>query len=186
MDLTYTDDQWIRLGAVQLADEKISSGKLSPFLMVFPYHPDPKLPSDTNFSNAVIQTLVPWIDEHYSNCDQPACRWIGGLSRGGGWAFDIFSKADGAFGKLGGHSPSLFTHDLDRNLQKIQTAWNGEAIWLDVGQDDKEVRFLQVLHERLEQAEIEHQFNVYPGNHEEAYWESHMAEYLDWYAGETQ
>ena len=182
-DLTYNDDQWIRLGAVQTADEKISADELQPFIMVFPYNPDSKQPADTNFTKAVIQSLVPWVDTHYSNCDKPSCRWIGGLSRGGGWAFDIFIRAEGAFGKLGGHSPALFNHDLKRMVEKIQTTWHGEAIWIDVGQDDKEVGFLQALHDGLLAAKIDNQFVVHPGNHTEAYWKAHVAEYLEWYAG---
>lgn len=181
--LTYTDDQWIRLGAVQLADQKIGKGELAPFLMVFPYYPNPEGPSDSHFPQAVIETLVPWVDENYAHCSQPACRWIGGLSRGGGWAFEIFMKGSGIFGKLGGHSPSLFSHDLDRLSQKMLAAWHDEPVWIDVGTDDKEFRFLQALTDRFVQDGIEMHFSQFAGNHEEAYWQTHLEEYLDWYAG---
>jgi hypothetical protein len=33
---TYTDDQWIRLGAVQALDQLILSGESKPFIVVFP------------------------------------------------------------------------------------------------------------------------------------------------------
>jgi enterochelin esterase-like enzyme len=181
--LTFTDDQWIRLGLTSAADRMIANGEIKPLIMVFPYNPQAKVPPDANFGDALVNSLVPWVDSNYSTCLEEECRWIGGLSRGGGWAFYIFTHYPGVFGAVGGHSPALFTHDSEKMITSIQTVWNDQRIWMDVGDKDVEKNYLALISSQLIEQNIPNAFSINEGVHDEVYWGKHVDEYLRWYAG---
>lgn len=181
--ITYTDDQWIRLGAQETADEYISSGVAVPVIIVFPYNPNPQRPPDSNFGEALVLDLIPYIDATYATCTERNCRMIGGVSRGGGWAWDIFLDYPQLFGTVAGHSPALFQRIPSLLVHRLKGLLQGQRLWLDVGDQDPELNYLTRLHEAMEQAGIEHEFAVYPGTHTEEYWESNIPAYLMWYLG---
>ena len=115
----YTEDQWIRIGAVRSADQMIVSGDVPPFLMVFPFDYSYKQPAEYNFEDVFIKQLVPTIDGVYRTRPSAGQRAIGGLSRGGAWALHIGARHPDLFGAIGGHSPAIFFTDeksLSRNM----------------------------------------------------------------------
>ncbi len=179
--ITYSDDQWIRLGAVETADAYITAGLTPPFIMIFPYNPNPKRPPESHFGEALAGELLPYIDEHYATCGESSCRMIGGLSRGGGWAWDIFLDHPDLFSAVGGHSPALFQHVPSLLAHRLQGIWTGQRLWLDVGEQDMEVHFLAQVDDALTQAGIDHRFTVSPGTHGEEYWQANIPDYLLWY-----
>ncbi len=181
--ITYTDDQWIRLGILDLADAYISNGVVAPVIIVLPYNPNPQRPPDSNFGDALVKDLIPYIDETYATCSDAACRMIGGVSRGGGWAWDIFLDYPQLFGAVAGHSPALFQRIPSLLAHRLDGLWQGQRLWLDVGDTDPELIYLSKVHDALIQSGIEHEFHVYPGSHTEDYWESNLADYLMWYMG---
>jgi enterochelin esterase-like enzyme len=184
--LTYNDDQWIRLGGIDAADRLIMSGEIEPLIIVMPYNSNSEGPLRNKFGEALAESMVPWIDENYSTIAAPEGRWIGGLSRGGGWAYYIYAKYTRLFGAVGGHSPAIFfEYDPDHFVETIKAVWQGERLWFDVGDQDKEVKFLSASSEGFTAAGILHTFTVNSGNHDEAYWSAHVEEYLRWYAGEN-
>src|SRR5574338_782401 len=81
---TYTDDQWVRLGAVRIADQLILSGQAPPFLMVFPDDRYWNLPPGAGFGDRLLDDLLPYVDATYRTLPDRAHRALGGLSRGGG------------------------------------------------------------------------------------------------------
>ncbi len=182
--LTYKDDQWVRLGITELADRLISRQELEPFLIVMPYFAISDPVTESNFSKAMIFSVVPWVDEHYNTCTDARCRIIAGISWGGGWAFDIAFQAGGLFGSVAGHSPAMFIHDPQKLADFIGDNRHGERIWIDVGNKDKESVFLSTFSEALSVEQIPHQFVINEGTHEEEYWETHLETYLRWYLEE--
>lgn len=82
---TYTDDQWIRLGAVKVMDELIVSGESAPFIIVFPDDRYWNLQAGPGFGNRLVNAVIPYIDSTYRTLPDRDHRAIGGMSRGAGW-----------------------------------------------------------------------------------------------------
>ncbi|HEX5838090.1 MAG TPA: alpha/beta hydrolase-fold protein, partial [Anaerolineales bacterium] len=62
---TYTDDQWLRLGATQVLDELIQAGEAQPFIVVFPDDRHWNLEAGAGFGDRLINAVIPHIDSTY-------------------------------------------------------------------------------------------------------------------------
>ena len=125
---------------------------------------------------------------------------IGGLSMGGFGAYDVARLHPGAFCAVGADSAALwraggetapgafddgedFTrHDLIGAARAGTASYGGARLWLDVGTGDPfrsaDTEFVHALRNDGEKVS----FHVWPGGHEEPYWDSHWGSYLDFYA----
>jgi enterochelin esterase-like enzyme len=181
---TYTADQWVRLGAPEAADELIHSGKSVPFIMVFPEDLYWNLQQGTRFGQYMLNDIIPFIDGNFRTLPDRAHRAIGGLSRGGGWAFQLGMTHADLFSSLGLHSPAIFGNDrakLDRLMREMPPElW--PRIYLDVGDNDRERDFNIHVEEVLTAYEVPHEWHLNNGAHDEAYWGNHVVEYIQWYA----
>jgi len=182
---SYNDDQWERLGAGQVADVLITKDEIVPFLIVMPRDRVWSQPDQDMFGEAVIQSLVPWIDTHYRTLADRKYRAVGGLSRGAGWAVHLALSHWELFGTLGAHSLPIFWSDTDY-IKK----WLDEIpfdklprIYMDIGDDDRtEVMKSAVWFENLlTERDIPHEWHLFAGPHEEIYWQTHLEQYLRWY-----
>ncbi len=108
---TYIDDQWVRLGAPQAADQLILSGQAPPFIMVFPDDRYWNLPEEAGFGDRVANVIIPYIDLNYRTLADRQHRAVGGLSLGGGWAAHLGLTHYDLFGSVGLHSPAIRTDD---------------------------------------------------------------------------
>ena len=109
----FKDDQWERLCVDDTANVLISEKVLAPFIMVMPYDRFGNHSSMNKFGQAIVEVLIPWIDKTYRTLPERNYRAVGGLSRGGGWAFYLgFSHWD-LFGAIGAHSPALLNNDAN-------------------------------------------------------------------------
>jgi enterochelin esterase-like enzyme len=183
---TYNDDQWDRIGADEAADALIAAGDLPPFLIVMPYYPRYQQPADNPFAEAFIEEVLPWVEVNYRVIDDRASRAIGGLSMGGSWAIHFALTRPDLFGALGGHSPPVFPSeagDVDDWLAAIPEA-QLPRIWLDIGDRDQAAILASAtwFEQMLTDMGIEHEWHLFAGRHEEAYWSEHVTEYLRWYA----
>jgi len=180
---TYTDDQWVRLGAVDIADRLILSGEATPFIMVFPDNRYWNLPPEASFGERFIGALIPYVDENYRTLADRDHRALGGLSRGGGWTVRLGLTHPDLFGELGLHSPAVISTDrplLEDWIRAIPPK-PYPRIWLDTGDEDKELDFNTLFESTLAYYGIPHEFHVYSGAHTEDYWSQHVEEYLRWY-----
>lgn len=174
---------WPSLGITDAADSRITAGAVS-FIMVFPYEErDWDNVAESKFGDAFIDDLMPYVESHYAVCTERACRAIGGMSRGGGWAMHIALTHFDMFGSIGAHSIAYFAGDLYRvqNLLQKHAAEDFPRIYIDRGEDD-------YLHETIDQYEanltatdVAHEYHVSPGSHDQDYWRSQVENYLDWY-----
>jgi enterochelin esterase-like enzyme len=187
---SYNDDQWDRLGADETADALIAAGEVAPFIIVMPRDRVWSQPTEDPFGQAVAEALVPWIDENYRTRPERASRAVGGLSRGAGWAIHLgFSRWE-LFGAIGAHSLPVFWTDLPHLRAWMDAIPREELprIYMDLG--DKErlqiSRSAMWFEELLTEKNIPHEWHLYSGYHEEAYWEAHVEEYLRWYARDWQ
>ncbi len=179
----FTDEQWDRIGANEAADELISGDKIVPFIIVMPFDQSLTNPQDSTFGDAFIQTLLPWVDKTYRTLPDRAHRAIGGLSRGGAWAVHLGFSASETFGAIGVHSGFFFAGDKDKIYQWLQkTPLNSlPRIRLDIGARDDLRPYNNDLEKMLVSLQIPHEWYLYPGRHEESYWQKHLEEYLRWY-----
>jgi enterochelin esterase-like enzyme len=180
---TYTDDQWVRLGAASLADEMILAGEAPPFIIVFPDDRYWNLVPGPKFGDRFIFSLIPYIDEIYRTLDDRAYRSLGGLSRGGGWTVRLGLTHPDLFGALGLHSPAIFSSD-GGSINDWIVAIPPDLfpnVWLDVGDRDQELGSSRLFEGSLAHYGIPHEFHVYSGDHTETYWGRHTQEYLRWY-----
>lgn len=179
----YTEEQWNRIGAKDEADKLISSGKVAPFIMVFPYDFSYKQPTQYAFEEVFISLLIPEIDQAYRTKTGRSDRAIGGISRGGAWALHIGIRNYALFGSIGGHSPAIFFADhknLPENLLAIPKD-QLPRLWLDISVSDKELDLIKEFEQLLTNNRLPHEWNINPGYHEEKYWAQHVEEYLLWY-----
>jgi enterochelin esterase-like enzyme len=181
--LTSTDDQWVRLGAVSIADQLILSGEAPPFIIVFPDDRYWNLPPGPGFGERIINLVIPYVDKNYRTLADRAHRSIGGLSLGGGWTIHLGFTHPELFGALGLHSPAVNGKDapyLEKMIQVIPSNIR-PRLWFDIGDADKELGQARELEAILADNNYLHEFHLYAGDHTEGYWSLHVEEYLRWY-----
>jgi len=181
--LTYTDTQWIRLGAPRTADRLIAAGEIPAFIMVMPYDPSSQEPAQYGFAEAVTQDLIPAIDSRYRTLPVRAYRAVGGLSRGAGWAIHLGLTRPDLFGAIGAHSVVVFGSDglLVAGWLAAIPPGSLPRIYLDIGEDDGGLASARILEQMLTAADIPHEWHLNGGSHDEPYWSAHMEAYLRWY-----
>ena len=181
---TYTNDQWLRLGAVQVIDRLILNGEASPFITVFPDDRYWNVQAGPGFGQRLVDNLVPYIDQNYRTIADREHRAIGGMSRGAGWALRLGLERWQLFGSLGLHSLAAFGDDRPFLLDWVRAippkSWPN--IFLDVGESDTELGFNTLFEANLTKLGVPHEWHLYPGAHDENYWKAHVEEYLRWYA----
>ena len=62
---SYNDDQWDRLGVDETSDRLIAAGEIPPLIVVMPFERYGGQPTDTHFSQAITDILLPYIDQIY-------------------------------------------------------------------------------------------------------------------------
>ena len=182
---SYSDDQWDRLGADETADRLLLEGKITPFIIVMPRDRNWDQPQIDLFGDAVIEVLLPYIDTRYRTLPERQFRAVGGLSRGAGWAVHLGLSHWQYFGAIGGHSLPVFQADAP----KIST-WIDEIpfkdlprIYIDIGDKDRPAILSSAIwfEKLLADKNVPHEWHLNNGYHDEAYWSSHLEQYLIWY-----
>jgi enterochelin esterase-like enzyme len=179
----FDDDQWVRLGVVEVANRLINSGEVPPFIMVFPYDPNARQPDNTPFDEIFLEELLPYVDVNFRTLPTAAYRAVGGLSRGAGWAIHFGLMNPSLFGAMGVHSPVIFWEDSAK-ISLWLDAIPGEEIpriYLDIGDHDPDPDSAILLDKALTERHISHVFQTNPGYHNENYWGSQVEAYLRWY-----
>jgi enterochelin esterase-like enzyme len=183
-----SDSHWLDLGLAQIANLAIASGRYPPFIAIMPFSDrlgNISSGGDNSVEGVITNYLIPYVDEHFCTWRSPSGRSIGGISRGGYWALEITFRHEDLFGAVSGHSSHLrFETDPPRYNPLATYALadlSRMRIWLDRGEKD----FLRVGQDQLSRlltgAGIDHIYRVYPGGHNDAYWNAHLGEYLDWH-----
>ena len=124
---------------------------------------------------------------------------IGGISMGGFGALDLARLRPREFCAVGGHSPAMwvsaaqtpagaFDDAKDFSLNNLIAIarhgdpYRGMAVWIDVGTQDPfraaDTTFADALRHHGQTVD----FHVWPGGHDQAYWDSHWSDYLGFYA----
>ncbi len=182
--LSYTQDQWVRLGVAEQMDALISEGRIAPFIIVMPTEARFQPPLNSAFADALVQELIPFVDQQYRTLPERAYRAIGGLSRGAAWAVHLGFEHPHLFSRVGAHSLPLFEVDggrLDGWLAETPDAGLPD-FFIDIGRSDPERWSAQNFADLLNAYHIPHTWYLFNGGHTEAYWSTHLELYLHWYA----
>jgi enterochelin esterase-like enzyme len=181
---TYTDDQWIRLGATRVLDDMIQAGEAPPFIIVFPDDRYWNLQAGSGFGKRLIENIIPYVDGNYRTIADRDHRAIGGLSRGAGWSLRLGLANWKLFRVIGLHSLAVMQQDLSRVgdwLADIPLTSRPD-IFMDIGDNDQELEMASKVETIFNDAGLIHEWHLYSGAHTETYWSSHVEEYLRWYA----
>lgn len=179
---TFDENQWPRLGLAERMDALIAEKRIAPFLVVMPFDYSFKQPKDYGFEKAFIELLLPRIEGNYRTLPRRA---IGGLSRGGAWAFYIGTRYPNLFEKIGGHSPALFYSDmggLPIRLRDLAALPNPPEFYIDAGNSDVEFEGVDALSNQINRLNLPHEWHYNVGFHDETYWAAHLENYLLWYS----
>ncbi len=181
---TYTDDQWIRLGAVRVLDDLIISGEAQPFIVVFPDDRYWNLEAGPGFGDRLIEAVIPYIDSTYRTIPDRAHRAIGGMSRGAGWSLRLGLSHWELFSVIGLHSLAVLQKDASRVRDWINDIppSSRPQIFMDIGDNDQELLMAEQVESEFNAYDISHEWHLYSGAHTEEYWSAHVEEYIRWYA----
>jgi enterochelin esterase-like enzyme len=185
--------QWEALGLPATLDQGIRLGALPPMLVVMPYMGAVGnrniFPPDPSYETVMLQELVPAVERNFCTWSDRAHRAIGGISRGGFWAYSIALRHPDVFSIVGGHS-AFFDSDIAPPAHDpLELALNAQFIseanlrmYLDNGAEDPAGTTLQLFSSRLSSRGIAHTYIIHPvGKHSDEYWQAHLAEYLAFY-----
>ena len=183
---TYRDDQWIRLGAVDVIDKLILSGESIPFIIVFPDDRYWNLPAGSGFGGRLVNDLIPYVDLTYRTIPDRNHRAIGGMSRGAGWALQVGLVRWDLFGTIGLHSLAVLQKDASRIPTWLASipASSRPRVFMDIGDNDPELSMAQLVESQFNEHGLSHEWHLYSGAHTEEYWGAHVEEYIQWYAAQ--
>jgi enterochelin esterase-like enzyme len=125
---------------------------------------------------------------------------IGGISLGGFGALDLASLHPRRFCAAGGHSPALWPrataaprglfdspaafarHDVLARARRSERPFGATAVWLDRGDADPYRATTDRLARALAAGDTRLTVRRFPGGHDRAYWDAHIAEWVAFYA----
>lgn len=185
------DSQWDQLGLDEAADQGYAQGALPPLVIVMPNGNDADYAYDAGpLPEVIAQELIPTLESRYCLWGDAAHRAIGGLSRGGYWAYWIaFSRPD-LFTRVGGHSPFFYeaASPAEKNPNNLVDSAPGIerlTMYFDHGRQDYVDVGVRDFVGRLERRGITPHYVVNPtGSHSEDYWAAHVADYLLFYTAD--
>jgi enterochelin esterase family protein len=118
-----TEETWIKVGRANfIADNLVAKGKAKHMIIVMPYgnvRPRPM----PDFTNDVINDIVPFIEANYPVQKESKYRAIAGFSVGGGQTLNIGLTNTDKFGYIYSYAPYTVTEEFKRNF----TNWSPDA-----------------------------------------------------------
>ena len=194
--LQQDQDEFIKLGIQKVLDEGIKLGALPPMIIVMPnlsqLGTNNTFPPDPSYETFILSELMPAIERDFCTINNRDHRAIGGISRGGFWAYEIALRHPDLFGIVGGHSASFDAGNAPDQFNPLELALNAPFLananlrmYLDNGADDPAGTNLELFSSRLSSRGIAHTYVISPvGDHDDAYWSAHLQDYLTFY-GQT-
>ena len=191
--LQANEKQWGDLGIQQALDQGIRLGALAPMIVVMPnmgsIGSDNSFPPKASYETVVLDELVPAVERDFCTWSNRDHRAIGGISRGGFWAYEIALRHPDTFGIVGGHSAAFDPGNAPAAFNPLELALNAPFLtdanlrmYLDNGADDASGTNLELFSNRLSSRGIAHTYIISPvGGHDAAYWTAHLQDYLTFY-----
>ena len=190
---SFNDSMWRDLGVDNAMDDGIASGELAPMVLIMPdggwVAEWNDLPRESSFEGMLLDELLPQVENDFCLWGSRQGRAIGGISRGGFWAFSIAFRNPDLFSAVGGHSPHFEPDNALPEFNPLDLAENLSfdkyplRIYLDHGTDDYVLTYATRMAEILRGNGLPHDYLINPtGTHTMDYWRAHVAEYVAFYA----
>lgn len=177
-------EAWFAADANRVADDLILIGTVPPFLIVTTETTDHDM-----YAQAILNDLVPYVEDHYRILKSRDYRAVAGASLGGIAAYRIGFQHPDRFASVG-----IFGSGLVSGEEKQFDAWLAALtprlaprVFLNSGeQDPYMLDRARVMDAILDQAGIESNLVVGAGGHDYAYWVSNLPVYFTWMARDWQ
>lgn len=183
------DSMWDEIGLDEAADQGYADNSLPPMAIVMPNGNDARHDYDPGpYPQVIAEELIPHVEGTYCLWGTPETRGIGGLSRGGYWAYATAFLHPEQFQRVGGHSAFFYDGDFPQANPSalIGSAQGIESLdmYLDHGAIDTLVNEnMLVFVQRAQNRGIEPIYMTdQPGGHTNEYWGSQSPAYLAFYS----
>ena len=180
-------EQWARLGFLDALTAAIHSGAAAPMLVVMP--DGGARANENRFGargyDAVLLELLEHSHAAYRTDGRQA---VGGISRGGFWAYQVGLRFAETFTAIGGHSPFFDPQHVPPphnplSLTASLPAESAPKLWLDRGTRDHAADGIERMRLALEKQGAAYEYRVYAGgSHDERSWAAQIDDYLAFYA----
>lgn len=197
----------MRGGAHRTAARMVAAGDLPPVVLAMPSdglrgdgsgyvrHGDA-----TDFEHWIVHDVPAAAQAAVPALNPDAPRFIAGLSMGGFGALRIGATHAGLFSGISGHSSITHISQMTQFIEEDYTAFGSQGsdasvldaivaagaalppLRFDCGTTDQLIEENRALHRALDARGIEHTFEEFPGTHEWAYWEAHVADTFRFFA----
>ncbi len=181
------DKQWLRLGFIKMLEAAIQSGASPPMIVVLPF--GDAIANENYFGGVGYDSLLidqlDHVQQRYRGDGRTA---IGGISRGGFWAYHVGLRFPDRFVAIGGHSSFFDPVHVEPRYNPLELARSQDLgadmrLWLDRGSRDFAADGVDQMHVILRNHGVDHQYVVYSGaGHNEASWERNIPDYLAFYS----
>jgi len=195
---------WSQQGGAHVTAMKlIEQGKIRPMVIAMPsdglwgdgsgYLPH----SGFDFEKWIVEDVPKAMCELISVVDHHSKLFIGGLSMGGFGALRLGAKYHTIFSGISAHSSitdvSQMSSFVEEPLKAYENAGQvADSVWstikqhrenlpplrFDCGIDDALLEHNRKLHRQLTEAQIDHQYQEFPGAHDWSYWQEHLRDTL--------
>jgi len=201
--------QWIEFGVAQLFDTALSSVpsqdqtetlledaapsaplSLAPMVVIMPeggeFKEDDTFVIGATYEDVILLELIPQLERDF--CLWTEQRAIGGVGRGGFWAFSIAFRNPDTFRRVGGHSPQFAPENAPNDYNPMALAETaigieGLGIYLDNAQSDPNSSNIANVSNTLNNRVINHRYIINAsGEQNEIYWQGQLENYLSFYS----
>jgi len=180
------DSQWARLGFMSALDTTIQTGDTSPFIVVALFGEN--IANENRFDEVTYDNIIlDFLEQMNTRYRTNGKQAIGGISRGGFWAYHFGLRYPEQFVAIGGHSPffDLYHAPPEYNPLNLVEQLPPDThlkLWLDRGTDDYAKDGVDRMHVNLDANRIPHEYVIYPGGeHTEESWATFIDDYLAFY-----
>ena len=163
-------------------DNLYAEKKVVPMIVVFPNGRANAQPTGGDpfvdyaaFEKDLLESLIPYVEAHYSVAADRDHRALAGLSMGGGQALDFGMKDTDTFAWVGGFSAAPNLESPTVLVPEIQTAKQRlSLLWIGCGDQDGLLGGSYRLHQALEEAKVPHVWYLDTGAHTFAVWHNNL------------
>ena len=184
-----TQNHWDTLGMDDAIAVSHAINRTAPVALLLPYGGEISnlnyFGNTYSYENVILNEFIPTAEANYCLQQTGDGRAIGGISRGGFWAWEIGLRRPTAFVAIGGHSPVFdWEHAPDtHNPLYIAARMTYDAtyprLYIDRGVRDWWAGSIDLMAPVLEQNNIPATVIINPiGTHDDDYWRSHLNDYL--------
>lgn len=181
------DSQWVRLGFIEALETAIHARTAAPMIVLMP--DGGAIANENRFNgetyDAVLRDFLMQMSERFRSSGRNA---IGGISRGGFWAYHVGLRFADDFVAIGGHSPFFDADHAPPNFNPLDLAQDLSPdthlkLWLDRGSRDYASKGTEGMRVILQRGRIPHEHSVFAGGaHSESSWRLFVDDYVAFYS----